>query len=398
MALVGEDFLVGDDLDAVLALLEEDVLEESEEFVGEVENIVGELNECTPHAGFHCDLCEKVCKSNRGLTRHRKMKHDQQNAKDYGVLTSPIVDKSPEALLHPLYFNKYINLSAIKLSQDQCYSEKTRKEFDGYEVSLDDSNETYQYIRDVLGEFKGNAEKVYPKFYRCVSEEVVFKNLSPRSSVLLGCEVANHVLAHLTGSKVKDSLVEFPTPSYSIKEIAIIKYLSGYVFGTIYRRIRRSKSTQSMLGIQSLSILLSGKSSLQNSSGSDLLIQAKDRGGLWNVTAKVLAIFVQVETTFRQSTTHLGHKIDSKMMVSQLMENPSVLCNFNTVRNQSVEKVSKEIALNLLEHLITLYVRVRAFSLAKDRRELHNITSKRKKKRSLCTEIKKASNSLDQGH
>ena len=52
-------------------------------------------------------------------------------------------------------------------------------------------------------------------------------------------------------------------------------------------------------------------------------------------------------------------------MVSQLMENPSVLCNFNKVRNQSVEKVSKEIALNLLEHLITLYVRVRAFSLGK---------------------------------
>ena len=63
MALIGEDFLVGDDLDAVLALLEEDILGESEEFVGEVENIVGELNEFTPHAGFHCDLCEKVCKS-----------------------------------------------------------------------------------------------------------------------------------------------------------------------------------------------------------------------------------------------------------------------------------------------------------------------------------------------
>ena len=83
-----------------------------------------------------------------------------------------------------------------------------------------------------------------------------------------------------------------------------------------------------MLGIQSLSILLSGKSSLQNSSGSDLLIQAKDRGGLWNVTAEVLAIFVQVETTFRQSTTHLGHKIDSKMMVSQLMEKSKCLVQF----------------------------------------------------------------------
>ena len=65
-------------------------------------------------------------------------------------MTSPIVEKSPEALLHPLYFKKYINVSAIKLSQDQCYSEKTRKEFDGYEVSLDDANETYQYIRDMF--------------------------------------------------------------------------------------------------------------------------------------------------------------------------------------------------------------------------------------------------------
>ena len=71
MALVGEDFLVGDDLDAVLALLEEDILRESEEFVGEVENIVGELNEFTPHAGFHCDLCEKICKGNRGSTTNK---------------------------------------------------------------------------------------------------------------------------------------------------------------------------------------------------------------------------------------------------------------------------------------------------------------------------------------
>ena len=69
----------------------------------------------------------------------------------------------------------------------------------------------------------GDAEKVYPKFYKCVSEEVVYKNLSQRSSVLLGCEVATRVLAHLTCSKVKDSLVEFPTP-YSIKEMTIIKY------------------------------------------------------------------------------------------------------------------------------------------------------------------------------
>ena len=43
-----------------------------------------------------------------------------------------------------------------------------------------------------------------------------------------------------------------------------------------------------------------------------------------------------------------------------------------------------------------LYIRVRTFSLVKDKIELHKIASKRKKARSLRTEIKKASSSLDQ--
>ena len=80
------------------------------------------------------------------------------------------------------------------------------------------------------------------------------------------------------------------------------------------------------------------------------------------------------------------------------MENPSVLCNFNKSCNQSVEKVDKEIAFNLLVHLITLYIRVRTFSLVKDKYEQHKIASKRKKTKSLRTEIKKSSSALDQGH
>ena len=101
---------------------------------------------------------------------------------------------------------------------------------------------------------------------------------------------------------------------------------------------------------------------------------------------------------FRQATTTFDKQIDVKKMVSQLLENPSVLSNFNKVRNQSAEKVSKEIALNLLDHLITLYIRVRTFSLVKDKREMHKIASKRKKARSLRNEIKKSSSTMDQGH
>ena len=67
------------------------------------------------------------------------------------------------------------------------------------------------------------------------------------------------------------------------------------------------------------------------------------------------------------------------------------------IRNQCSEKVSKEVALNLLDHLMTLYICVRTFSLVKEKNELHKIALKRKKKNSLRTQIKKASTSLDQG-
>ena len=182
-----------------------------------------------------------------------------------------------------------------------------------------------------------------------VSENSIFRNLPY-------CEVANHVLAHLTGASVKDSSVEFSVPTYSTKENNIIQYLSGYVFSTIYGPLKFSKATQSTLGMQYLPLLLAGKSSLENSpTENDSLIRAKDRGGLWNVTPEVYFIFCQVETLFHQATT-FDKQIDGKKMVSQLLENPSVLSNFNKIRNQSAEKVSKEIALNLLDHLLTLYI------------------------------------------
>ena len=148
------------------------------------------------------------------------------------------------------------------MALDECYSEKFRKEFSSYVVTYDDALFSYQFVRDLIGCFNGDLEKFYPTFYKCVSsDENAFKNLSRRSSRILGYEVANHVVAHLTGSFVKESGsgVELrPNVSFTEKESDIIKYLSGYVFGTIYRRIRLSKSAQSMLGFQSLSILLAG--------------------------------------------------------------------------------------------------------------------------------------------
>ena len=69
------------------------------------------------------------------------------------------------------------------------------------------------------------------------------------------------------------------------------------------------------------------------------------------LTKVFFEIFSHAESKFRKCTTNFARKIDSKKMVSELLETPSVLVHHNKLRNE--EKVSKEIAFNLLEHLLT---------------------------------------------
>ena len=75
MAALAEDFLVGDDLDVILALLEEDSREENKDFISDVNSVVEELCEVPPASGFAYDFCEKVCKCKRGFSRHMNTKY-----------------------------------------------------------------------------------------------------------------------------------------------------------------------------------------------------------------------------------------------------------------------------------------------------------------------------------
>ena len=98
MAAIGEEILKDDDLDAVLMLIEEDILVEDHGFIAEVKEIVDAVGENQPANSFSCDQCDKVCKTSRGLTRHRNVKHKQSDVEAF----------MPENMLHPLYFKRYI--------------------------------------------------------------------------------------------------------------------------------------------------------------------------------------------------------------------------------------------------------------------------------------------------
>ena len=87
-------------------------------------------------------------------------------------------------------------------------------------------------------------------------------------------------------------------------------------------------------------------------------------------------------------------KVDSSAMVSDLINNCGILSYFSKIRNKSVEKVPKEIDLNIR----MLYIRACTFSFVKDRKELFKLEAKKKKMNSLIKSIKKTSKNLEQGH
>ena len=65
-----------------------------------------------------------------------------------------------------------------------------------------------------------------------------FRGLDLNFTRLLGFEIANHVLAYITGATYSDDVVHFDCDTkFSAKEKSLIAYLSGYVFGVFYRRL-----------------------------------------------------------------------------------------------------------------------------------------------------------------
>ena len=145
---------------------------------------------------------------------------------------------------------------------------------------------------------------------------------------------------------------------------------------------------------QCLSFLVAGKRvgetiSLPKHRHVDVL----NRGGLWKVNEDVIAIFSVAEAYFLSSTKKLQNKIVSKDIVNALMDNCMVLESFAKVRRSSPDNNKKETAFNLLEDLLTLYIRVRTFSYVKDKVQAFKIRNNKTKSRSLRTGMKQSTSS-----
>ena len=135
MAAAQEDYYFGDDLvEAILSAIDDNILDENEKFTSEINAVVEDVGDHPPSSGFSCDLCDKVCKTQRGLTTHRNSKHKTANVEGVLMQYPPpppphnifLYNPNPtytvsvhvytcipniinaENRLHPFHFKKYI--------------------------------------------------------------------------------------------------------------------------------------------------------------------------------------------------------------------------------------------------------------------------------------------------
>jgi len=403
MATAG-DFFTGDDLDDLFSLIDGGFLDDNDEFNSAISNMVNEVStDEGNNTGFKCSQCEKVCKSQRGLTRHVNVKHTVAGTTPITSTPSTSNTTKPTALqsslnkLHPTQLMCMVSKCAENIYQDMCFPLSLRLKFstEHFSFTQDDAESLWYVIRPVVDSCNGDAEKFYSKFYALFLDNILPRKFDDKTVTnTLLAEVANEVLAYLSGNNVMGPEGDVSV-GVSEKELKSLQYLAGYVIHKLYTKFRFSKNSASVFNHHCCLILHACK---VETDVSQTLIDARDRGGLWKISKRMQSVFLECEKLFRKSTSGFISKLSCEVLVQEAFKNSIVISCFNALVLSVDVYIKKEFRMNLLEHILTLYFRVRSFSYAKDIREKHKAAKKESRMRSLRTEINRASSSTDEKH
>ena len=412
MAHGSSDFVTGDDLEDIYFLLEGGFLDDDEIITADIDNIATQVTADEEISVYKCEKCEKICKSKRGLSRHVNVKHpphQQDNSQNTLQASTTATNTDINSItadderlfkkLHPLTLKKIVTNAAGKISQNDCYPVSFRENYDKehFSFSNEDATKLWYTFRKVIDDFNGNAEKFYTGIYGFFVDNVLptkFEEEYLTNTLLI--EAANGILLHLTGNS-EHKLDELTTvQSLSENEQKSLQYLAGFVLHKLFMKFYCSKKRKTSIIYEHYASIL--KACKVDNDSTQTLVNARDRGGLWRANLKMQNIFIHCEKVFRAATAKFTKKIVCSDLVKNVMKDCSVKSNYSAICSTIDETIDKEIQKNLLEHMITIYFRVRTFSFAKDVREKYKADKKKVKSRSLLTSIKIASSSTDLGH
>ena len=180
----------------------------------------------------------------------------------------------------------------IKLSIDSCYSDKVRDVFKSFKFEESEEGPTDMCM---VENYKGNPELFFNDIFKyCSSSNNSWEKLGQCHGALLIQEVSLHLIKHLSDNiQEVNSLKEI---SMTEKECFGLQYLGGYIFHRMYRKVRNSKEWQSQYSTSCMAILRAGKC---DSDDTQILVNVKNRGGLWLLTDNPQKLFENLEDLYR---------------------------------------------------------------------------------------------------
>lgn len=383
MADVNDLFLFGDDFDAIIDILEaeEVVQEQFSEAVNEVQN-----------SRLICDLCKKTYKSKGGLKRHTSLKHQEDSARQ---------DEEKSETFTAEILANMVDEVKLKLADNKVFPKGLRDELRSYVfVKLGEQTLEFCELRKTYeGLVKnGDAEKFYTKFYSAVPLNAMkyFEGLSRNAATLLSTKVADRMLSY-SKEKAATSTPNLEATNVPLleQEMAGLQYLGGYVLHKLHNKHVNSKISKSAESEQAISLLKAGKckDEAENVKDTQKLINCLNRGGLWSITKSAQTIFLRTENYFRAATAKSGlQSIDINSIIMKSINDVATVSAYNTLVSDSELVICKNVGKDVLQNIVSLFVRVRSFSFAKDVIQKHKMKAKQVKAKALRKEITRANN------
>ena len=172
MTTCGSDILVADDFDAVMAIIDADMLENDTEILSEVNSVVENLPLAKNSGQYHCHICSKICLSESGLLRHVKSKHPEN-------LSSNEESSKLKYSLDIFLLKSFIEKSDAKLVEDACYPEDVMGKFKNFKISsVDDILPAYNLMLSIIKSFNGDPEKSTHSSIRPLVLQKIFTKIS----------------------------------------------------------------------------------------------------------------------------------------------------------------------------------------------------------------------------
>ena len=318
-----------------------------------VENeFIDALNEIDGLVVYPCNMCEKICKSKGGLTKHKNSKHvDEEN----------------------LYGDK-IEASIKNITATEALFKEVER----------------LYLKFCKNK---NQDKLLKSFYGLMPKSTTLFNLvDSRITNLIMIHIPDHLVSfHNLNERKNASVTTTVNASEECEKIEAcergpLSYIAGYV---VKRLTNSSKKKTESENTELRRLLMSLQSEQENNS----FIQARNRGGLVNPSEDLLGILQKAEINFRRKVSkskEILRNIPVDVICYKTISTPIVKSLWDNIVVSSGVNSSGDTQKICLENIVRLFLRVRSFSYAKDYITQYKIREKQGKSKALRKDLKKS--------